>query len=413
MKKMSFIVFAVLIFAVSCSKKELVLTEDKKAETLSETEIISGINQFGFDILHKLSEEKILNLFFSPFSISSALAMTYAGTAGNTADEMRDVMYFGRQDPSFHKRFGALSAALQNSGEEDFKVSIANAIWVESQYKLLKSYQQIIKDYYHSEAREMDFIGAPEASRRFINQWVSEKTNDRIKDLLPSGSIDAITRLILTNAIYFNAEWDEYFNEDMTRKEFFYPERGDAYQVDMMYQRRHYLYYETKDFQMLEIDYKGNRYAIMLILPKERGGMTELLPDLDMEMIATYDSLKKAEDVILYLPKFRLETRYEMRSLLQEMGMTEAFSGHADFSGISGKKDLMISEVVHKAFIEVDEKKTEAAAATGVVMKLTAMPPVPRAPIVFKADHPFLFLIREKENKCILFMGCLNSPERE
>ncbi|MDD3094927.1 MAG: serpin family protein [Candidatus Neomarinimicrobiota bacterium] len=413
MKKLPVILFAVLIFCISCSKKELAAIDDKNTETLNEAEIISGINQFGFNVLHLLPEDDIQNLFFSPFSISSALAMAYAGAAGNTADEMRKVLYFGQPNSSFHQCFGTLSAALQYSGDEDLKVSIANAIWVEDQYKLLKPYQQLIRDYYKSEAKEMDFIGAPEASRLLINQWVSEQTNDRIKDLLPSGSVDALTRLILTNAVYFNAEWDEHFNEDMTKKAFFYPETGDAYQVDMMYKRQHYPYYETKDFQILEIDYKGKRYAMMLVLPREKGKMTELLPHLDREMLADYDSLKKTEDVILYLPKFRLETRYEMSSILQEMGMAEAFSGQANFSGISGKKDLMISEVIHKAFIEIDEKKTEAAAATGVVMRLTAMPPVPRAPITFRADHPFLFLIREKHTAAILFMGCLGAPEPE
>ncbi|MDD5709787.1 MAG: serpin family protein [Candidatus Marinimicrobia bacterium] len=411
MKKIIYLMLLIVFFSVSCAKKEL--SQKTQNTIIASPEIATGINQFGIDLLRQISGEYPENIFYSPFSISSALAMSYAGAEGNTADEMRKILYYGPQHPAFHAEYGNLIERLQSGEENNFTVHIANALWVQKNYTLKKHYLEVVKELYRSEAREMDFSGDAEGSRQTINNWVSEWTNERIRDLVPSGSIDALTRLILTNAVYFNAEWMEHFNEHMTRKEQFYPLKGDPYTVDMMYQRLHYQYSSGNSCDVLEIDYKGGEHSMLIFLPDKQKGLTSLIDKFRLSDIALHDSSKRPEDVILYMPKFRLETRYELAELLKALGMREAFSPQADFSGISAakSKDLMISKVIHKAFIDVDEKKTEAAAATAVVMKMTAMPPAPRAPRVFRADHPFLFMIREKNNGTLLFLGCLATPE--
>ncbi|MDD4961892.1 MAG: serpin family protein, partial [Candidatus Marinimicrobia bacterium] len=255
MKKIIYLMLLIVFFSVSCAKKEL--SQKTQNTIIASPEIATGINQFGIDLLRQISGEYPENIFYSPFSISSALAMSYAGAEGNTADEMRKILYYGPQHPAFHAEYGNLIERLQSGEENNFTVHIANALWVQKNYTLKKHYLEVVKELYRSEAREMDFSGDAEGSRQTINNWVSEWTNERIRDLVPSGSIDALTRLILTNAVYFNAEWMEHFNEHMTRKEQFYPLKGDPYTVDMMYQRLHYQYSSGNSCDVLEIDYKG------------------------------------------------------------------------------------------------------------------------------------------------------------
>lgn len=411
MKRTIYLILLVAFFSVSCAKKEL--SRSTRDNTISPEKIAAGINQFGIDLLRQIAGQDLQNTFYSPFSISSALAMSYAGARGNTADEMQKVLHYGPQKPAFHAVYGTLIGGLQSVDDSSFTVNVANALWVQKDYTLRKQYLEIVKEFYRSEAREMDFTGDAEGSRQTINNWISERTKERIKDLVPAGSIDALTRLILTNAVYFNAEWMEHFNKQMTRKEQFYPLKGEPYPVDMMYQRLYYQFSSGNSYDVLEIDYKGGEHSMLIFLPDKQKELVSLIENFSLSDIALHDSIKNAEDVILYLPKFRMESRYELAELLKALGMREAFGAQADFRGISAtiSKDLLISEVIHKAFIEVDEKKTEAAAATAVVMKMTAMPPAPRAPRIFRADHPFLFMIREKSSGTLLFLGCLVAPE--
>ncbi|MBW6458017.1 MAG: serpin family protein [FCB group bacterium] len=402
------LIIGTMLFYTACSGTKVT---QEVYPPFSEEEIVSGINQFAFDMLTVVSREHLQNIFYSPLSISSALAMTYAGAREQTAREMQKALHFGPQHPAFHEKYGTLSGSLQSAAESAFTMHIANAIWVQNDYRLRKDYLKIVQEYYQSISRELDFVGAPDVSTNIINQWVSDATNDRIRDLIPAGVIDAFTRLILTNAVYFNAEWEQSFNPAMTQKDDFYPLIGEAYKTDMMYKRHHFHYSQADNYQILEIDYKGKAQQMLLVLPKDRYGLEELITHAGRSMFERHDEKKREEDVILYFPKFRLETDYELNTYLHILGMKQAFTPYADFSGMTGSRDLMISNVIHKAFIEVDEFKTEAAAATAVVMRLTAMPPAPRAPIEFRADHPFLFMIRDINSGTILFIGCVTAPE--
>ncbi len=410
MKKLFILLAVSLLFFSACAQKE-VIQDVSTVPAITQEQIVEGLNTFAFDFYNSITKQALENTFYSPLSISSALAMTYAGAEGETAKQMQQTLHYGPQDVSFHSQFANLIESLRVSEKSDFEMTIANAVWVQNNYKLQKNYLQIVKGKYLSEAREIDFISQPDASRETINEWVSDKTANRIHNLIPPNAINAMTRMILTNAVYFNAEWSHKFNPKMTRKESFYCMNGEIIETDMMYQRHYYQYSQTSDYQMLELTYKGYEYSMLIILPKNPGGLSKLNKRISCKDIAKHDNSKQQEDILVYLPKFRLETAYELNAYLMEMGMTDAFSQQADFSGMTGNKDLMISSIFHKAFIEVDEEKTEAAAATAVVMKLTAMAPSPVAPIEFRADHPFMFIIRNQKEKAILFMGQLTTPK--
>ncbi|MEA2076473.1 MAG: serpin family protein [Candidatus Marinimicrobia bacterium] len=403
-----------LVILTACGQKELIAQEEKQpasAGIVSTPEIvIKGLNEFSFDIYQTINKSSEINSFISPLSISAALGMTYAGAESQTALEMKDALHYGPQRAEFHSDYGKMLDSL-TTNTKDFEINIANAVWVQKQFPLLKGYERTVKKDYRSESRELDFVKAPEKSRIIINDWVENKTNDRIQDLIPSGIIDPDTRMILTNAVYFNAEWSNYFNEEMTRKEPFYLLDGLSKDCDMMYQRHHYQYSKTSALEILEIPYKGYDYSMLILLPKQRDGLKDMVKNINVNMLEKHDESKRNEDALVYMPKFKLETDYELKPHLAALGMKEAFTDNADFSGMTGKKDLKISSVIHKAFIEVDERKTEAAAATAVVMKLTAAVPCMIAPIEFRADHPFIFIIRHNDSKAIIFMGQLTNPE--
>jgi serine protease inhibitor len=379
-------------------------------DMITQEQIVEGLNNFSFDLYHSLSAGSSSNLFYSPLSISSALAMTYAGANGETADQMQSTLHYGPQVDLFHSQYGAMIDSLSSKKGQDFKMNIANAIWVQDQFKLRNYFVETVKKDYNGEVRSMDFVNQPEASRDTINYWVEKKTAGKIQDLIPKGMIDDITRLILTNAVYFNAEWANKFNKRLTTEDNFYCFGNKIVKTDMMYQREHYPVSQTKDYTILEIPYEGYEYSMLILLPKENDGLIDLSKSLSADDIIAHDKNKKHEEVLVYFPKFKMETEYELKKSLSGMGMPLAFSANADFSNMTGGKDLMISSVIHKAFIDVDEEKTEAAAATAVVMKLTSMAPSPKAPLEFRADHPFLFIIRSRNDDAILFMGQLTNP---
>ena len=414
-------ILALLVLFSACAEKEMVKDDSaikagkkdilpKSAGIVSTPEmVVDGLNDFAFDIYRQMNESSQANEFISPLSISSALAMTYAGSEGLTAEQMQQAMHYGPQRRQFHADYGVILDSLSKSNK-DFEINIANAVWVQDKFPLLEKYVKTVKLDYKSESRELDFAKKPEVSRNTINSWVEDKTNDRIQDLIPRGVIDADTRMILTNAVYFNAEWAEHFRKDLTRSETFYLLEDGQNTCDMMHRRGHFAYSKINGTQILEIPYKGYQYSMMILLPEQRNGLKNLIKNIDKNMLMKYENNKTWEDVLLYMPKYKLETDYQLRPALAALGMEIPFSDDADFSGMTGRKDLKISDVIHKAFIEVDEIKTEAAAATAVVMKLTSMAPAQRAPIEFRADHPFMFLIKHKESGAILFMGQVTNP---
>ncbi|HOW36562.1 MAG TPA: serpin family protein [Candidatus Omnitrophota bacterium] len=379
--------------------------------------VVNANNQFAFELYSKY-KLKDGNIFYSPYSIFSALAMTYEGARGKTAEEMRAVFYFPqdaavRRD-SFQKMYQQI-----NRGDKKYKLSTANALWAQSDYKFLDDYFGLVDQYYGGKVTNLDFINEAEKSRLIINSWVEKQTNDKIKNLIPQGMIGRETRLVLTNAIYFKGLWLMPFNKKDTKEQDFKVSPGNKVKVPMMHlsgDEANFNYAETDKLQILELPYEGNELSMLILLPKN-DDLRGLENSLGFKKLSEWKNLLSREEVSVYLPKFKLETKYFMVPDLISMGMTTAFTpgvdfgGKADFSGMTGNKQLNIDAVIHQAFVDVYEEGTEAAAATAVLMEFgVAMPSQPAK--IFKADHPFLFLIQDRESGNILFMGRVSDPTK-
>jgi serpin B len=387
----------------------LALTQMATGSVTADREmVVQGNNAFALDLYAKLKKNDG-NLFFSPHSISTALAMTYAGARGNTEKQMAAVLHFNLEQKRLHPAFRELLDQLERGeGERDYQLSVANALWGQKGYQFLGKFLELTKENYGAGLSEVDFIGSTEAARQTINTWVESQTEDKIKELIKPGVLDSMTRLVLTNAIYFKGYWELRFEEEMTRPASFTLESGQKVQVPTMHRTADFRYAEAEDFQALELPYKGDDLSLTIFLPKESGGLVALEQSLTAGKLASWLSSLEEQEVIVALPKFKMTSEFSLAEVLKSMGMTDAFDEHkADLSGMSGKKDLFITAVLHKAFVEVNEEGTEAAAATGVVVALKAGPP---SQPLFRADHPFLFLIRDLRSNSILFIGRVMDP---
>ena len=364
-------------------------------------------NRFSLDLYRELAGEGN-NVFFSPWSLSSALAMTYEGARGNTSDEMRSVLYFSENDSLRRESFSALDRKI-NANDSGYTLSTANALWVDGSFSLLDEYETLVHDTYLARANNLDFRAAPEEARQTINHWVKQKTSGKIVDLIPAGHVDSLTRLVLTNAIYFNGTWMKTFDPSQTRDEDFFTEDGRAVKVPMMRQddgEARFYYLETGDLQVLEMPYAGGRLSMMILLPHDQD-IASLERTLSSEDLNQWRDSLEERRVDVYLPRFKLKANYFLPEILADLGMPTAFSEMADFTGISPDRPLFISQVIHQAYVDVNEQGTEAAAATAVVTEACAEEPeIP----VFRADHPFLFLIVDDETGCILFLGRVSDP---
>jgi serpin B len=377
--------------------------------------VTAGNTQFAFDLYRQLAADPQYtdqNLFFSPYSISSALAITYEGARGTTADEIRTVLHLPANDTLRREGFSAIDAGL-NHGDANYTLRTANALWAEKTYPFLPEYIDVAERWYGANATNLDFAGNPEGSRQTINQWVEGETEDKIKDLLPAGSIDSMTALVITNAVYFKGTWVKQFDANETREETFRVGPDKTVPVPMMHRTDEdavYGYTETDTLQVLEMPYaheSGSELAMLVLLPVG-DNLTAAEEVLDAEKIADLRQSLVRERVNVSFPKFTLDTDYSLPGTLAAMGMPTAFSMDADFSGMDGTENLFVSGVVHKAFVDVNEEGTEAAAATGVVVGIKSARPetVP----VFRADHPFVFLITEKDSGTVLFVGRVVNP---
>jgi serpin B len=388
-----------------------------ETEAGSTKAVADANNRFAFDLYSRLAKDKeytSCNIFFSPFSLSSALAITYEGSRGKTADEIRSVFYFPANDSTRREGFAGLNAGI-NSGHPGYSLRTANALWAEKTYPFLPDYISTAERSYDAKTTNLDFRGHPEDSRITINTWVEDKTEDRIRDLIPDGVIDPMTRLVITNAIYFKGDWVTQFDKNKTSDADFMTIPGKTVRVPMMQQtgdEADYLYAENRDLQMLSMPYMhttGKELSMIVLLPKA-DNLTTTEASLSVNTLSALEQSAISRRVMVYFPKFNLKTKYSLPDTLGAMGMPTAFTGNADFSGMDGTKNLLISDVIHQAFVDVNEEGTEAAAATAVVMKLAALPANPEPVPVFRADHPFIIIIQDDETGSILFMGRVVNP---
>jgi serpin B len=374
--------------------------------------LVAGNNAFAFDLYQAVRASEG-NIFYSPYSISQALAMTYAGARGDTQRQMADTLSFTLPDDRLHPAFNALDLELAHRGEGGeathegrFQLNIANAIWGQEGYAFLPEFLDVLAQDYGAGVRLLDFVHAPEESRLAINDWVSDQTEGKIPDLMPQGVIDALTRLVLTNAIYFNAGWLFPFEPQHTEEGPFHLLDGGEVTVPMMKQSEDFAYAEGEGYQALELPYGLSGVSMLLLVP-QAGQFETFESSLNAERVDAILKGLEGWGVTLSMPKFDFESSFDLGQALATMGMPDAFSQTADFSGMTGSPELLISAVVHKAFISVDEEGTEAAAATGgVAMGITG----PQGHVDLTVDRPFVFLIRDYKTGAVLFVGRVMNP---
>ncbi len=363
-------------------------------------------NRFAFSLFSNLAQNDKSNVFFSPYSISNAFSMIYEGARGNTKSEIQSIFHFTESDLARRDSVKILDSELNNPNGT-YKLDIANALWIQNDFTVLKNYTDTLEKYYAAKALNLDFKNKPEDSRQMINKWVENKTEQKIKDLLPPDSINDLTRVVLTNAIYFKGNWTNQFDGTQTREENFTTADQHIVKVSMMTTQSNFKYVLDKDLQVLEMPYQGGALSMIVLLPAENN-LKPLTGSLSVERLNEWKSKLIPEQITVYMPKFTIDTKYILNDNLSFMGMPSAFSPNdADFTGITGKKDLYISTVVHQAFVKVDEKGTEAAAATGISLSATS---AHLSSKVFKADHPFMFLIYDNQTGLVLFIGQMTNP---
>jgi serpin B len=360
---------------------------------------IQGNIGFALDLYQELRKAEG-NLLFSPYSISTALAMTYAGARGRTESQMAQALCFLLDQEQLHPAFAWLETRLSQVEQKGrVQLSVANSLWPQKGSVLVDEFLVLTERYYGVRITAVDY-GNTEAARQRINTWVEGKTDDKIKDLIPPGLLSPFTLLVLVNAIYFKGDWASQFDERLTHEAPFWVTPNEQVQVMMMTQKQEFNYAEADGLQMLELPYAGEDLSMLVLLPGEIGGLATLEDRLTVDNLNRWTKLLRKMEVQVLLPRFEVTLPFRLDDKLKSMGMVDAFSGGADFTGMA-QGQLFISAILHKAFVMVNEEGTEAAAATAVVMDRAVPPPLP----TFRADHSFLFLIRENATGSILFLG--------
>ncbi len=413
------IVLLLVLPVIACSQPTAgeLLKSDKERITSPDVNsseqalLVEGNSAFAFALYQALREQEV-NLFYSPHSISVALAMTYAGARNQTAEQMAATLQFLLEQERLHPAFNCLDAELASRGEgaqgkdgEGFRLNIVNAIWGQKGYGFLPTFLDVLAENYGAGLRILDFMNETEKSRLTINDWVSDQTEDRIKDLIPQGVLTSGTRLVLTNAIYFNAAWEYPFDKDVTADGGFYLLDDGQVIVPMMKQTQSFGYADGEGYQAVELAYDGGELSMVILVP-EAGQFQAFEKGLQAERVDAIISDLQLTGVTLTMPRFEFDSEFSLKDTLAGMGMPIAFSGGADFSGMTGSPDLSIDAVLHKAFVSLDEAGTEAAAATAVIMTEEAPEPL----VELTIDHPFIFLIRDIETGAVLFVGRVLNP---
>jgi serpin B len=372
--------------------------------------LVKGNSAFAWDLYRCLASQDSANIFFSPYSISVALAMSYAGAAHATREQMAKAMHFSLMQSSLDSGFADLQSLYETiDATGSNRLKVANSMWVQKDFPLLNSYRQLVVAQYSAAAENVDFAGNADESRLRINSWVEGKTEHKIRDLLQPGLLDQYTRLVLVNAVYFLGSWAIPFDSTATREMPFQVSSSHAVTVPMMQKTGSFEYTENQHMQVLQLPYAGGNLSMQVILPKRQQGMRGIQGSLPQ---AVDEAMRGARvrSVKVLMPRFSITRAFRLDSTLKELGMRDAFTSPADFSGMTGNRDLYISAVVHKAFVAVNEKGTEAAAATAVVYRISADGPVDESPVVFTLDHPFIFVITDNYTGGILFLGRVVDP---
>lgn len=379
-------------------------------ETSPSAVAAKAVNAFAIDLYGQLRKTEG-NTFFSPYSISAALAIAYTGAAGNTESQMAKTLRFSREKTKMNEAFHALSAQVLAAGRgKGAELNIANALWAEKSFTFKKDYLESVRVNYHGDIKQADFMHAPEAARKTINSWVEEQTKNKIMDLFSPDMIASDTKLVIANAIYFKGLWEFPFDKSETKEDAFTLLEGKEVKVPMMNHTGSFGYSELPDLQLLEMWYKGGELAMVALLPSKQTRLQDFEQSLTAEKLDQWIGSLRPRKVEVHFPKYQMTSAFQLTDKLEKLGMTDAFSmKDADFLDMTRGKDFFIGAVVHKAFVDVYEEGTEAAAATGLTMK-TGMAPRPEPIPVFRADHPFVFLIRHKPSGCILFLGRVTKP---
>jgi serine protease inhibitor len=373
-------------------------------------DVTTGLNRFSASVYEQVAKGGG-NVILSPFSISSALSMTMAGARGQTAAEMCKVLGQMRDDPKYHEQYHALiDQILKAANGGGNQLLSANRLWIQQDFNTLAQFRDTLQNVYQAPAAKVDFEHNLESARAAINAWTGEQTKGKIHDLFAPGTLDGRTRLVLSSAVYFYGKWEHAFQRTETRPEPFTLSSGTTEQADFMHQTGRFGYAETPVGQLLEMRYAGTGLALDILLPKKGAPSDTLEAGLDPDRLSAWLGSLGNRSVQVAIPKFRIEYQTSLVPVLQTLGMRSAFSPTADFSGIDDRRDLQISQVVHKAYVDVNEEGTEAAAATGVGVALVAM--VRSEVPVFRADRPFAFQIRDTRSGLVLFTGRVTDPKR-
>lgn len=379
---------------------------------MSAVSVAGGVNRFAFDLYGRLRSQEQGNLFFSPQSISTALAMTYAGARGETADEMARTMHFPVPPDRLPAGYAELLRALHGGeGTKQYRLAIANRLWGQQGTAFLEAFLTVTRRDYGAEMGLADFATNAEGARQEINGWVAQQTEQKIGNLIPAGVLGPDTRLVLANAIYFRGNWAHQFEKSATRDRPFHVSARTTVDVPLMFSEMSVGYAAQPDaaLKVVELPYQGDDLSMLVLLPDASDGLSDVEAKLTAENVGRWTTGLARRDVLVYLPRFSVESGFGLGSTLAAMGMPAPFSERADFSGMNGKRDLSISAVLHRARVDVDEQGTEAAAATGVAVGVRAMRP--QEPPTFRADHPFAFFIRHNPTGTILFLGRVTNPK--
>ena len=400
---MTLMIVSLVLFGNTGQEKEepQVSPEVTAVYAAVQSDLVNSNTTFALDLYRALSQEEG-NLFFSPYGISTALAMTYAGARGESETQMKETLHFALPQSVLHPAFRALIKE-ENNKSNNVQLSIANAVWGQMGHSFLPGFYDTLRNFYNSPLRLTDFADAPEEARMKINNWVSNATNGKIENLMVPGSITPATRLVLANAIYFKGTWRVQFDEEKTEFAPFHRLDESEVKVPMMSVKEHFRYTEVTGFQAIELPYTGDELVMDIILPNT-GTFKEFEAALDIDRLKSILAQLSSKEVQLAMPRFELTSEFSLADTLAELGMPDAFqSGLADFSGIDGMRDLFIDCVIHKAYVSVNEEGTEAAGASGAGMTFSI-------PAMMTIDRPFIFLIRDSETGTILFIGRVMDP---